>query len=197
MEGYSPATRLAVTEAMAKELPDYLMDDGLYRNLRVDTPEGTVQPALTPGALLENLALLRRADAGLNAEQQGRLAAAQQEVDKARRIYAEQWRARTERELKATLDSWKWYLDDAQGSARARENYPSEVHLRTRIATLLDELGDDPATADARRRLENLDAHLRTMLQGSGYVGPRGAESVYPRDRAWWLYGRPGGTEEE
>ncbi len=197
MEGYSTAARLAVVEAMAKELPDYLMNDGLYRNLRVDTPEGSVAPTLTPGALLENLALLRRPDAGLNAEQQARLAAVQQQADQARRIYAEQWRARAQRELKAALDSWKWYLDDAQGSARARENYRSEVHLRTRIATLLAELGDDPATADARRRLEVLDAHLRAMLQGSAYVGPPGAESLYPRDRGWWLYGRPGGTDEE
>lgn len=197
MEGYSAATRLAVTEAMAKELPDYLMDDGLYRNLRVDTPEGTVQPALTPGALLENLALLRRANAGLTAEQQSRLAAAQQQTDQARRVYATQWQARAQRELKAALDSWKWYLDDAQGSAQARENYKSEVHLRTRIATLLNELGDDPATADARRRLESLDARLRAMLQGSVYEGPDNAEGIYPRDRAWWLYGKPGGTEGE
>ncbi len=48
-------TTLAITQAMADELTDYLMGDNLYRQLMVKTPGGVKQPKMTIGALLENV----------------------------------------------------------------------------------------------------------------------------------------------
>ena len=182
--------QLAIVKAMADELPEYLLSDNLYHQMFVPTSAGTVHPMLTPGALLENLATLEAALPAMTADQRSRFAEVQDQLARDLRIYGEQWRARLLRELKTTLDSWSWYLDDAERGGRAIDNYPAEAHLRTRIDLLVRTLAGDPQIQEYQRRLADLDARLRRMLQGSRYVGPQGEEARYPRDQAWWLYGR-------
>lgn len=186
-------TTLAITQAMADELTDYLMGDNLYRQLVVKTPGGVKQPKMTIGALLENVQGLGWERERLSARQQEQLAAIEQQTDIARGAFASQWGALLRRELKALLDSWRWYLDDAGRDSDARENYGREAQIRTRIDLVQAELAGDPLTAEQRRDLGDLDARLRAMLHGGGYVGPRDAENRYPASRAWWLYGRPAG----
>lgn len=183
-------TMLAITQAMAGELTDYVMGDSLYRQLVVKTPSGTKQPKMTLGALLEALELLSSEKMTLSAAQQTTLSAIEQQVDISRAAFAEQWQAHLRRELKGLLDSWKWYLDEAGANADARENYASEAHIRTRIDVVLRALAVDPGSADSRSQLRNLDARLRGLLQGSTYVGPRDEKSHYPPSKAWWLYGK-------
>lgn len=186
-------TTLAITQAMADELTDYLMGDNLYRQLMVKTPSGVRQPKMTIGALLENVQSLGWERDRLTDEQQRQLSAIEERAIIARRSFTSQWDALLRRELKALLDSWKWYLDDAGRDADARERYSQEAHTRTRIDIVQAELADDPQAAEQRRELGQLDARLRPMLRGSGYAGARGSESRYPAARAWWLYGQPGG----
>ncbi|HNS01613.1 MAG TPA: hypothetical protein PKM78_04450 [Anaerolineae bacterium] len=185
-------TTLAITQAMVDELTDYLMGDSLYRQLMVKTAGGVRQPKMTLGALLENMQSLEDEQVRLSAEQRRQTAAMGERIAVARASFASQWDALLRRELKALLDSWRWYLDDAARDAAARERYPQEAHIRTRIELVQAELADDPLAAERRRELSQLDATLRPMLHGSGYVGPRGSENRYPAGRAWWLYGRPG-----
>ncbi len=186
-------TTLAITQAMADELTDYLLGDALYRQLVVKTPAGVMQPKMTIGALLENVQTLGWERAELTATQRNQLAAIEERIAVARGAFAVRWGALLRRELKALLDSWKWYVDDAGRSADARENYGREAHIRTRIDIVQAELAGDPLTAQQRRELGELDARLRAMLHGGGYVGPRGSEQRYPASRAWWLYGQPAG----
>ena len=192
MEQQPIDTTLAIAQAMVDELTDYLMGDTLYRQLMVKTPGGLRQPKMTLGALLENLQSLEDERDRLSAEQRRQVAAMQEQVALARASFASQWGALLRRELKALLDSWRWYLDDASRDAAARERYAQEAHIRTRIDLVQAELADDPQAAERRRELGQLDATLRPMLHGSGYVGPRGSEGRYPASRAWWLYGQPG-----
>lgn len=189
-------TTLAITQAMADELTDYLMGDALYRQLMVKTPSGVKQPKMTLGALLENVQTLAWVRERLSAAQRQQLAATEERIDIARGAFAAQWHALLRRELKALLDSWRWYLDDAGRSPEARESYGQEAHIRSRIDLVQAELAGDPLAADQRRELGELDARLRAMMHGSRYVGPRGAEARYPASRAWWLYGQPGGDSE-
>ena len=184
-------TTLAITQAMVDELTDYLMGDSLYRQLMVKTAGGVRQPKMTLGALLENMQSLEDEQVRLSAEQRRQTAAMGERIAVARASFASQWDALLRRELKALLDSWRWYLDDAARDDAARERYPQEAHIRTRIELVQAELADDPLAAERRRELSQLDATLRPMLHGSGYVGPRGSENRYPAGRAWWLYGRP------
>jgi hypothetical protein len=187
-------TTLAITQAMADELTDYLMGDTLYRQLMVKTPAGMKQPKMTIGALLEAVQMLDWQRAQLTAAQRDQLAAIGERIAVARGAFAASWGALLRRELKALLDSWKWYLDDAGRSAEAREAYSQEAHIRTRIDIVQAELAGDPLAAEQRRELGELDARLRPMLAGSSFTGPRGSESRYPPGSAWWLYGRPGGA---
>src|SRR5512135_1947438 len=94
MEPTDLASRLAVTQAMADELADYLRrGDNLYQPMHVQTPGGTEDPVLTVGALLDNIAALHGAEAGLSAEQRKALAAIEASVDHDRRALPDQWHA--------------------------------------------------------------------------------------------------------
>jgi hypothetical protein len=186
-------TTLAVTQAMADELADYLMGDNLYRQLIVKTPGGVKQPKMTVGALLENMQSLEWEQERFSVEQKRQLQDIKDRIAVDRGAFGAQWRTKLRRELKALLDSWRWYLDDASRDPEARENYSREAHLRTRIDLVQAALGKDPLSTEQRRELNELDTRLRAMLHGSGFVGPRGGEDRYPADRAWWLYGQPAG----
>jgi hypothetical protein len=191
MEQDHIADRLALGEAMAQQLVNYLTGSELYRPLRVAGIAGSEQRNMTIGALLENLEALHCQDSLLTADQRAQLATIWAEVDRARHAWPEPWLAMLHRELKAVLDSWKWYLDDAEGGERARDNYRSEVHNRTRLELLVKTLAGDPESAAEVRRLGELDARLREMWQPGGYVGVRELQACYPAAGYWWLYGRP------
>ena len=184
---------LAITQAMADELTDYLMGDNLYRQLVIKTPGGVRQPKMTIGALLENVQDLGWERERLSAPQREQWDDIRNRIAIDRGAFAARWRTLLRRELKALLDSWRWYLDDVSRDPGARENYGREALIRTRIDLVQAELAGDPLAAEQRRELGDLDARLRAMLHGSGYVGPRGGERRYPADRAWWLYGQPAG----
>ena len=186
-------TTLAVTQAMADELTDYLMGDNLYRQLIVKTPGGVKQPKMTVGALLENVQSLEWEQERLSPEQGRQLQAIKDRIAIDRGAFAAQWRTMLWRELKALLDSWRWYLDDAGRDPDAREAYSREAHIRTRIDLVQAALGKDPLSTEQRRELGELDTRLRAMLHGSAYAGPRGSERRYPPGEAWWLYGQPAG----
>lgn len=188
-------TTLAIARAMADELTDYLMGDALYRQLVVKTPEGVRQPKMTIGALLENLEILQWQRDALDPEQRAALATIAGQVDLARSAFGPQWHALLRRELKASMDTWKWYLDDAARDADARANYASEARVRTRIDLVMRALAGDPQAAADKNELGALDAQLRGMMAGSGYVGPSGQQGHYPRSQAWWLYGSPAGAD--
>jgi hypothetical protein len=182
---------LLITEAMSGELTDYLLGDNLYRQLIVKTPEGTKQPKMTLGALLENVELLKAAAASMTPEQLARLRVVEGQVDLARGAFADQWQEWLRREARANLGSWRWYLDDIARSKSAQERYASEARIRTRLALVMQQLRDDPDMAEDRRELAELDRQLRSMFEGGSYVGLRDEEVLLPADQAWWLYGKP------
>jgi hypothetical protein len=186
------ASLLAITQAMADELTGYLQQgDRLYQPMHVQTPGGTEDPVLTVGALLEHITTLRSAAGKLTPEQRDALSAIEAKVAHDRRALPEQWTTMLRRELKALLDSWKWYLDDAENDRRARDRYQSEVHNRTRIDLVMRTLAEDASVTEQQARLADLDARLRAMWQPGPFIGPAGRAADYPPDRAWWLYGRP------
>lgn len=196
MDPIKRETTLLLAEAMAQELNDYLLGDSLYRQLIVKTPQGVKQPKMTLGALLEHLEALRWAEAEMSPEQRQRLKAVEDQVSLARAAFPEQWRAMLRREVHGLLSSWRWYLEDAAQNAKARQNYPTEVPTRTRLALLMEALGDAPDAADARSELAQLDRQLRAMFQKGPYIGSRDEQPRRPADRAWWLYGRLKEMEE-
>ena len=189
-------TTLVVAQAMAEELADYLMADSLYRQMIIKTPEGTKQPKMTIGALLENLETLQWQRDNLNAQQRAALDTIAERVDIDRNAFNDPWRALLRRELKALLDSWKWYLDDAARDGEARENYANEARIRTRIDLVMRALAGDSQVVAERKELGTLDARLKGMMGPGGYMGPAGEQAHYPKNQAWWLYGKPTGKND-
>jgi hypothetical protein len=164
MRGEQMTTRLAVTQAMADELNDYLMGNDLYRQTLVETPAGSEQVVMTPGALLENLALLGNSEPALSDAQRAQLAAIRDAVARARRTLPDQWQALLHRELKALLDSRKWYLDDLEQRRAEPDQRGPEAQQRARIDLILRELGGAAGLEEERRRLAELDARERGNL---------------------------------
>jgi len=197
MDAKQLGTLLVVTEAMAGELTDYLMDTDLYRQMIVKTPSGTKQPKMTLGSLLENVETLHFYQDTLTEDQRARLAAVDGIIDLNRKSFSRQWEDLLRRELKANVDSYKWYLEDMARREEALEDYGSEAHVRTRIEVIQRELAGNTAAAEERRELEKLDAQLRRMLHSDRYMGPKGEESRYPAEQAWWLYGSPASGEDQ
>ena len=164
MRGEQMTTRLAVTQAMADELNDYLMGNDLYRQMLVETPAGSEQVVMTLGALLENLALLGNSEPALSDAQRAQLAAIRDAVARARRTLPDQWQALLHRELKALLDSRKWYLDDLEQRRAEPDQRGPEAQQRARIDLILRELGGAAGLEEERRRLAELDARERGNL---------------------------------
>lgn len=185
--------KLALVQAMAHELEDYLMGDALYRQLVVHTTVGDRLPKMSLGAFLETLETLEWAQkAGrLTAEQRQPLTEARKSLEGVRRRFPTAYRGKLSRELKSNLDSWNWFLQECrENPRRCHEEYPFEVRIRNRIATLVDALGKE-IPADLASRLERLDDALRRLIVPGRFVLAEELQTRYPRDRYWWLYGQP------
>ena len=156
--GGQMSTRLAVTKAMAEALNDYLMGNELYGRMLVETPNGPEPVVMTLGALLENVAILDGYEPAMNDEQRAQLAANHEAVARARRTFPEAWQSRLHRELKALLDSRKWYVDDLEQRRAEPDRHGPEAQQRSRIDLILRELGNAAGLEEERRRLAELDA---------------------------------------
>jgi hypothetical protein len=184
---------LATAGEMVDTFEDYLLGDDLYQQLKVSTPAGDRMPNMSAGSLLATLQNLQHAQQAnqLSAEEAQRLAELDDEFHRLARRYPDAYREKLARELKSQLDSWRWFLQDChEDPPRCRDDYPFEVRARNRAALLLDELGEQ-APADQRTRLNELDRDLRGMFAAGPFVLDEELRDRHPRDRYWWLYGRP------
>ncbi len=187
------AVQFALAQAMADELENYVLGDDLYRQLVVRTPAGDRMPRMSLGLFLESLKELEwAAQAGhLTAQQKQALAEMNQALEDIRQRFPTAYREKLSWELKSNLDSWNWFLQECrENPRRCREEYPFEVRIRNRIATLVDALGREVPTEHASR-LKRLDARLRELFVPGRFILAQELEARYPRDRYWWLYGEP------
>jgi hypothetical protein len=188
-----PEPSLEIAEAMVEQFENYLVKDALYRQLIVQTSAGEQMPKMSAGSLLETLADLKYANekGELTRGQADRLADLADTVEQLARHYASAYREKLAHELKSQIDSWRWFLQDCrEDRSRCRDEYRFEVRLRNRIALLLDALGER-APADQVSRLEQLDRDLRAIILPGEFTLDPSLQDRYPRDRYWWLYGKP------
>jgi hypothetical protein len=188
-----PAALAAVFSAMADELESYLDQDGLYRNLVVQTPGHTYKPVMTLGLMWDARAALRAREAVLPETDRDAVAAASAKIDAVIAGRRAAYDARLMREVGSLLDSWSWYLDGCEHSDDdCVGNYPAESWIRTRLEMLLARArGDGLNVATQATRLGELDERLRSLFAPGAFVGSAEESSARPADRFWWLYGRP------
>lgn len=183
---------LAVVEAMVAEMEPYLKSDLLYWRLSPAVALRPAAPLLTIGGVLLRTHRLGGQSNRLTPNKRSRLSAASD----AFRTVTEQWAAHTEkrmrRELDARLNSWQWFVDDCRERKQSCvAYYATEAELRTLLDLLIDAAAGFGDMAPQQRRLGLLDSQFRRWFQPGDFVWAAALEPAYPRNRFWWLYGRP------
>ncbi len=173
-------------------LEDYLASDMVYWPLR---PFSTIFPSLSIGGLLESLRRLEALQSRLPAQARAELEALKTHLERVREVHPARYRQKLERELSSRLDAWAWYLEDYERHPEeVAPSYPAQAHIRLKIELLLEEgerLGFDMESI--RNRVRTLDQTLRRNWEPGPFLWEEALQEVFPRDRFWWLYGRPRG----
>lgn len=186
-----PAADLAVLEAFVAELEDYIVNDELYRTVRVHLPSGDQMIQMSGGDLLTRIFRLAAERDRLTPEQQARFDAARSAVEKTIYSLRTRFHQRLGREVKARLDSLNWFLDECAGDpSRCRGEYPFEIRNRQRIDAILSELGNDLAP-ELKSQVNRIDDRIRMMVKPGNFAWDARLEGVFPRTRFWYLYVSP------
>lgn len=182
-------TDLTILEAMAAGMNDYLMSKTLWQTIQIGMPQLTLG-----GYLMRQHRLLALSDVLLNEAERARLKEAVSQFDQALSGKETYFEKKAQRELEARLRQWDEYLRELE-----RENvdsaayYPTTVETRAMIEAIIDKLQADlsPLAPDLQSKMVQLDDKLRQRWVSGEFVWPSEWQPAYPRDRYWWLYGRP------
>ena len=160
-----PAVDLAVLEALAAELEEYIIKDELYRTVRVHLPAGDQMIQMSGGDLLTRIFRLSAERERLTPEQQARFDAARSAAEKTIYSLRTRFHQRLQREIKARLDSLNWFLDECSSDpARCRGEYPFEIRNRQRIDAIVSELGTD-LPAELKNQISRIDERIRMIVR--------------------------------
>ena len=183
------ARDIAVLEAMAEQVAEYLDSDTLFWPL-----SRAGMPMLTLGGYLLREHRLTSLTALLSPDQQGAVSAAVAQFNQALANRIVRFETKARNELEARLRQWEEYLKDIdRGTFERTSNYDTAVETRAMIAALLDRLSMPPYEDDdrSRRHLALLDSRLQARWRPGDFVWPDEWQPAYPRDAYWWLYGAP------
>ena len=189
--GEEPSVDLEIVEGMIPELEDYIVKDDVYRTVILPTSMGDQNIRMTGGDLLARLHRLQGEREALNASQQQRLDTAQARADEIIRSLKTRFNQRLVREMKARLDSLRWYFDDCGSDrTRCRVEYPFEMRNRQRIEEILKQVGSD-VPEEVMSTLARVDKRIREFAGPAPFVWHARMEKIYPHDRYWYLYMLP------
>ncbi len=184
----TPAVDLAIAAAMVDELEEYIIKDDLYRTLIVRTSTGEVRLQMTGGDLLTRLHRLNHERDRLSAGQQQQFDAASERAETIIYSLKSRFNNRLQREMKARLDTLRWFLDESSGErGQARANYPYEIRNRQRVEEIVKRLGAG-LSAELIEQLTQVDHRLRMLTTGSEFVWEPTLKSVFPQHPYWYLY---------
>lgn len=186
-----PAVDLAVLEAFAAELEEYIVKDELYRTVRIHLPAGDQMIQMSGGDLLTRIFRLSAERGRLTPEQQARFDAARSAAEKTIYSLRTRFHQRLQREVKARLDSLNWFLDECSSDpAHCRGEYPFEIRNRQRIDAIASELGTD-LPPELKNQISRIDERIRMIVRPANFAWDTQLEPVFPRTRFWYLYVSP------
>ncbi len=192
---YAVDKDLKEARAMVNALEDYVRGDALYVNIGGGLFGGGNMPMLTVGALVMRLRRLQAlADDGrLSAQQQLELKKLHDAHEKVRRAWTHHYEQKMLREVNSRLDAMKTFFEEAATSMKlAARVYLPEVLRRTIVEELLMALeSQNVDVSEARKKARATDSKLRQFTAPSPFVWDAALESVYPRERFWWMYVSP------
>jgi hypothetical protein len=176
----STEARLAWYAAALDELPSFLLSDEMLWPLQ--NPPAQVRQDLSLGGLLLMQDDLR-GEVSLPAAGRRRLDELDERWASLRESHAGALARKARRERRMRVRLWKAYLTDLGETPGLVEEYPHQVRQRVMFERL-EELG---TAADEPR----LDDPLRDRFRAGPFVWDEALKGAYPRERYWFLYGRP------
>jgi hypothetical protein len=186
-----PSIDLEIVEGMIPELEDYIIKDDVYRTVILPTSAGDRNIRMTGGDLLARLHRLNGERDALTPAQQQRLDAAQRRADEVIHSLKTRFNQRLLREMKARLDSLRWFFDDCGSDrTRCRVEFPFEMRNRQRLEEILKQVGND-VPEDLRSLLSRIDKRIREFGKPNEFIWSPRVEDVYPREPYWYLYMLP------
>ena len=186
-----PATDLAIAEAMANELEEYIVDNELYWTLTVRTKEGDHALQMTGADLLTRLYRLQGERAALSLTDQTRLDNVQKSVDATIYSLRTRFHERLQREIKARLDSLNWFLEECtKKPKRCGVEFPFEMRNRQRIEEALKQLNYQ-LPEPLQSRLHQIDTRLRQVAMPAEFLWDQRWQAIFPPQPYWYLYLRP------
>ncbi len=188
----TPAEDLAIVQAMAEELKNYLLRGDVYHMLVVPRPGGEERLEMSLGDLFSRLHRLEVQADQLSPEERQRLEEVRQSIQETLRIMDSQALALAEREIKTRLNSLRWFLDECRDNrSYCRSEYPFEIRNRQRIQELLDAFGEK-LSPELRRQVAEMDREIRSLIKPADFIWDDRVRDVYPQDKYWYLYALPG-----
>jgi hypothetical protein len=186
-----PVEDLLIAEETTQDLEDYLVRDDLYRMIIVNLPGGDQKLQVTGGDLLTRIHRLKAVRDQLSPDLQRRLDTV--ETNARQTIYSlrSRFHDRLRREVKARLDSLKWFLDDCTAEpTRCRAEFPFEMRNRQRIEEILKEVGDT-LPPEVQNLLQGIDHRIREVTHATGFIWDKRLQPVFPPQPYWYLYVSP------
>jgi hypothetical protein len=182
---------LLIVEASAADLKDNLLEDSIYWTLRAPRHSHQILPKGTLGGLLMRLHRLDALKDNLTPDQRERLHAAAATVREGLRTWAAQAEEMALREIKARLDSWTAYLQEAESDPDSYiAEYPTQAQGRVALDFLLEYAGD-AVSGEIQGYVVTADNLLRSISVSSPFVWDETLIPAYPERRFWWLYVQP------
>lgn len=186
-----PVDDLIIAEATVQELEEYLVKDDLYRTLIVHLPSGDQKLQVTGGDLLTRLHRLKAVRDQLSPDLQTRLDAVEAKARETIYSLRSRFHDRLRREMKARLDSLKWFLDDcAAEPRRCRAEFPFEMRNRQRIEEILKEL-EGNISPELQNLLQGIDHRIRMVTRAGDFVWDKRLQPAFPPQPYWYLYVTP------
>lgn len=186
-----PSVDLAVVREMASEFQNYIMNDEVYYTLLIRTRQGDERFQCSGGDLLARLQKLQAQFDQLSAEQQHELGQLRRQLDQSMADFRTRFHGLLEREVKARLNSLKWFLDECQQDRKqCRVSYPFEIRNRHRVDAVWEILSDAPPEA-MRHQIEEIDRRIRDITSPAEFVWDDHIKGIYPREKYWYLYVLP------
>jgi len=180
---------LRVAAAMAGDLKAYLLSDVLYWQLSDSGPKAFPFPLGTVGGMLLRLRRLQAATDALSPDEFQRLEQVRQQAEDELKHWAIQAEAKAVREIKARLQTWSAFLDDAVADPQRHiVEFPTLVENREIIEILLERAGRAADGQNFRVRLDSLDQRLKSTTSKGDYVWDAATAPGFPAAKHWWLY---------
>lgn len=183
------AQDLHVLAEMVAQLDPYLAQEKLFWQMRQPG-----LPALTIGGCLMRQHRLLALPHLLTGEERLRLHTAVTQFNAVLVEKVVRFEQKTQTEIEARTRQWREYLNEAEWKRNPTYNaYPTAVEARLMLTLLTNKLQEKPyhLPEEALPHMQQLDALLQSQWRAGEFVWFDSWEPAYPRDRFWWLYGRP------